>query len=87
MQALHLVDKAHPLDIEIFDAVGLNPTLMQLTRDPFVDPMQVLINGIRYTHQRYESVPESFKSLPSRALPAASDLIEKERKSVYFISP
>lgn len=84
VQALNLVDKAHPLDIEIFDAVGLNPTLMHLTRDPFVDPMQVLIDGICYTHQRYESVPENFKSIPPQALSAAIDLIAKERKSVYL---
>ena len=49
--------------------------------------MQVLIDGIRYTHQRYESVPESFKSISSQALTAASDLIAEERKAVYFNSP
>jgi hypothetical protein len=83
VQALNIVDKDHPLDIEIFDALGLNPTLMQLTRDPFVDPMQVLIDGVHYTHQRYESVPESFKRIPSSALSEASDRIGEERKFVY----
>ncbi len=87
VQALNIVDKTHPLDIEIFDVLGLNPTLMQLTRDPFVDPMQVLIDGIQYTHQRYESVPETFKNIPSQALAKASDHIAEERKIVYLTPP
>lgn len=83
VQALGLVNQDHPLDLEIFDAIGLNPSLMQLTRDPFDDPMQVLIDGIRYTHQRYGQVPENCKKIPAGALSAATDLITKERKDVY----
>ncbi len=83
IQALDLVDQDHPLDIEIFDAIGLNPSLMHLTRDPFPDAMQVLIDGIRYTHQRYEQVPDNYKYIPPGALSAAKDLIDKERNEVY----
>lgn len=83
LQALDLVDLKHPLDIEIFDAVGLNPSLMQLTRDPFSDPMQVLVDGIRYTHQRYGKVPENYRYIPTGALSAATDLVNQEKNLVY----
>ena len=83
IQALELVDEDHPIDIEIFDAIDLNPSLMQLTRDPFADPLQVLIEGILYTHHRYREVPACYQHIPEGALSAASDLIAKEREEVY----
>ncbi|HXX06198.1 MAG TPA: hypothetical protein VEJ68_05175, partial [Candidatus Bathyarchaeia archaeon] len=87
VQALDIVDRAHPIDIEIFDATGPNPTLMQLTRDPFADPIQVLFDGIQHIHQCYKQVPESCKKIPAGALSAATDLVVKERKDVYGHTP
>lgn len=83
LQGLSLVDEEHPLDVEIFDAKGTNSLLFQLTRDPFPDPMRVLLDGISYTHKRYAEVPVGYQSNPEGALSTAEALIAQERAAVY----
>lgn len=84
MQALDLIDADHPIDIEIFDAVAPYNSLLQLTREPFTDQMQVMLEGVRYTHQRFAQVPDAAKIIPQGALEAASALIVKERQETYW---
>jgi len=83
MQALDLIDEEHPIDIEIFDAVKPYNTLLKLTREPFKDPMQVLLDGALFTHHRFLEVPHACKVIPEGALEAGVALIAKERQEVY----
>jgi sugar phosphate isomerase/epimerase len=83
LQALDLVDCNHPLDIEIFDAIEPNHSLMQLTRDPFVDPMQVLIDAIFHTWHRYERVDAVYRNIPANAISKANAIVNQERQTVY----
>lgn len=79
LQALDLVDRDHPLDIEIFDAIGINVSLMQLTRDPFIRPMKILTNGLIHTYQRYAEVDEGYRCIPKDAISKAKAFLDQER--------
>lgn len=83
IQALDLIDEEHPIDIEIFDAIPPFNTQLKLTRKPFLDSMQVLLDGALYTHQRYIQLPLESKKIPVGAFEAACRYVAKEREEVY----